>query len=134
LWIAGFIEVYESDVFLPNLQVVATRVSLPSDFSFASYDLALARITGPPLPESTKVPWDQTMLDVLLNSPIQSERSRFSIEPRLARLGLRVVTVLRFVPPGRELRAFEFDSDPSLVRLDPRWHQAALNFVRLDFL
>src|SRR5215469_11952821 len=134
LWIAGFIEVYEGDALLPNLQVVATRISLPSDFSFASYDLALAHVTGPPLAESTDVPWDQTMLDVLLDSPIQSERSRFSIEPRLARLGLRVITVLRFLPPGGEVRAFEFDGDPGLVRLDPRWHQAALNFVHLGFL
>src|SRR5215470_11321578 len=134
LWIAGFIEVYEGDALLPNLQVVATRISLPSDFSFASYDLALAHVTGPPLAESTDVPWDQTMLDVLLDSPIQSEGSRFSIEPRLARLGLRVITVLRFLPPSGEVRAFEFDGDPGLVRLDPRWHQAALNFAHLGFL
>ena len=52
----------------------------------------------------------------------------------LARLGLRVVTVLRFIPPGGSLRAFEFTGDPGLVRLDPRWHQAAAQFVRLGFL
>src|SRR4029078_11504698 len=28
-------------------------------------------------------------------------------------------------------RAFEFTGNPGLVRLDPRWHQAALRFVRL---
>ncbi len=134
LWIAGFLEVYEGGALLPNLQVAAARISLPSDFSFASYDLALAHVTGPPLADSTDVTWDQTMLDVLLESPIQSERSRFSIEPRLGRLGLRVITVLRFLPPGGEVRAFEFDGDPGLVRLDPRWHQAALNFVHLGFL
>ncbi|HYL86625.1 MAG TPA: HupE/UreJ family protein [Candidatus Angelobacter sp.] len=134
LWIAGFIEVYEDDALLPNLQAVATRISLPSDFSFTSYDQALAHVTGPPLPDSTDVYWNQTMLDVLLDSPIASERSRFSIHPRLARLGLRVITVLRFLPPGGEVRAFEFDGDPGIVRLDPRWHQAALNFVDLGFL
>src|SRR5215831_12029967 len=30
LWIAGFVEVYEGDALLPNLQVLATRISLPS--------------------------------------------------------------------------------------------------------
>ncbi|HVO96530.1 MAG TPA: HupE/UreJ family protein, partial [Bryobacteraceae bacterium] len=30
-------------------------------------------------------------------------------------------------------RAFEFTGDPGLVRLDPRWHQAALRFIRLGF-
>jgi hypothetical protein len=29
------------------------------------------------------------------------------------------------------IRAFEFPGDPGLVRLDPRWHQAALRFVKL---
>lgn len=134
LWIAGFIEIYEGDTRLPNPEVIATRISLPSDLSFTSYETAFARVTGPPLPESTDVFWDQTMLDVLFDAPIQSERSRFSIEPRFGRLGLRVVTVLRFLPPGGEVRAFEFDGDPGLVRLDPRWHQAALRFVDLGFL
>jgi HupE/UreJ protein len=134
LWIAGFFEIYEGDALLSNPQVLATRISLPSDFSFTSYEQALDHVTGPPLPDSTDVFWDQTMLDVLFDSPIQSERSRFSIQPRFARLGLRVITVLRFVPPGGEVRAFEFDGDPGLVRLDPRWHQAALRFVDLGFL
>src|SRR4029434_5514870 len=29
------------------------------------------------------------------------------------------------------VRAFELPGDPGLVRLDPRWHQAALQFVKL---
>ncbi len=134
LWIAGFFETYEGDVLLPNPQLMATRISLPSDFSFSSYETALAHVTGPPLPDSTDVIWDQTLLDVLFDSPIQSDLARFSIQPRFARLGLRVITVLRFVPSGGEVRAFEFEGDPGLVRLDPRWHQAALNFVHLGFL
>lgn len=134
LWIAGFFEVYEGDTLLANPQVVATRISLPSDLSFTSYEGALAHVAGPPLPESTDVYWDQTMMDVLFDGPIQSESSRFSIQPRFARLGLRVITVLRFLPPGGAIRAFEFDGDPGIVRLDPRWYQAALNFVHLGFL
>jgi hypothetical protein len=31
------------------------------------------------------------------------------------------------------VRAFEYNGDAGLVRLDPRWHQAALTFVRLGF-
>jgi hypothetical protein len=78
--------------------------------------------------------WDQAMLDVLFDYPIQSDRSDFSIHPGFERLGLRVVTVLRFMPPTGVVRAFEFIGDPGLVRLDPRWHQAALRFVQLGFL
>ncbi|HTT33182.1 MAG TPA: HupE/UreJ family protein [Methylomirabilota bacterium] len=134
LWIAGFIEMYEGGTRLPNPEVVSTRISLPSDFSFTSYESAYAHVVGPPLPDSTDIVWDQTLLDVLFDTPIQSEQSRFSIQPRLARLGLRVITVLRFVPPGGAVRAFEFDGNPGLVPLDPRWHQAALRFVDLGFL
>jgi hypothetical protein len=59
--------------------------------------------------------------------------SRFSIRPAFARLGLRVVTVVRFVPARADVRAFEFVGDPGLVHLDPRWHQAAFRFARLGF-
>jgi HupE / UreJ protein len=133
LWIADAIELYEGDAHLLAPRIIETRVSLESDKSFASYEEALAHVTGAPLPSRTDVYWNQTMLDVLFEYPIHSERSDFSIHPGLARLGLRVVTVLRFLPPGGVVRAFEFLGDPGLVRLDPRWHQAALTFVRLGF-
>jgi hypothetical protein len=134
LWISDFIEVNEGHSALPKPQVIAAKVSLPSDRAFESYEAALAHVTGPSLSNDTTVSWDQTMLDVLFDYPIQSERSRFSIHPELARLGLSVITVLRFLPPGGAVRAFEFTGDPGLVRLDPRWHQAALRFVDLGFL
>jgi hypothetical protein len=133
LWIAKQIEMYEGDARLPDPQVVETRVSLESDRSFASYDTALARVTGPRLPSDTQVYWDQAMLDVLFEYPIHSDQSRFSVHPGLGRLGERVVIVLRFQPPNGSVRAFEFIGDPGLVRLDPSWHQAALRFIELGF-
>jgi hypothetical protein len=73
------------------------------------------------------------MLDVLLEYPIESDRSRFSIDPALAHLGMQTTSVLRFLPPGGSERAFQYIGNPGLVRLDPRWHQAALRFVSLGF-
>jgi len=55
------------------------------------------------------------------------------MDPRLGRLGLQVLVVLRFLPPGGAVRAFELPGDPGLVRLDPRWHQAALRFTIAGF-
>jgi len=133
LWISDFVEAYEDDFRLSKPRIVATRVSLPSDRSFVSYEEAYAHVTAPPLSNGTNVYWDQTMLDVLFEYPIQSEQSRFSIHPALGRLGLRVVTVLRFLPPSGGVRAFEFSGDPGLVHLDPRWHQSAVRFVDLGF-
>jgi len=133
LWIADYMELYEGDRRLPKPLVLQTRISLESDRSFTSYQDALAHVTGPRLPNDTAVYWNQTLLDVLFEYPIQSETSRFSIHSTLARLGIRVITVLRFLPPDGSVRAFEFQGDPGLVRLDPHWYQAALRFVGLGF-
>ena len=134
LWVSDFIELYEDAAALPKRpRVVAARVALESDRSFVSYEAAAAHFTGPPLASNVDVAWNQTLLDVWFEYPILSERSRFSIHSALARLGVRVVTVVRFVAPGGGVRAFEFTGDPGLIRLDPRWHQAALRFIKLGF-
>jgi hypothetical protein len=133
LWLAHDLEVYEEGSRLGVPRVAAVQASLPSDRSFVTYDGALAHVTGPPLPPETTLYWNQAMLDVLLEYPIQSDRSRFSIRPSLSRLGVHVVTVLRYQPPAGAERAFEYTGDPGLVRLDPRWYQAALRFVALGF-
>jgi hypothetical protein len=133
LWISDFIELYEDAVPLAKRpRVMAARVALESDRSFVSYEAAVAHFARP-LGSHIDVAWNQTLLDVWFQYPIRAERSRFSIHSTLARLGLRVETVLRFAVPGGAVRAFEFTGDPGLVRLDPRWHQAALGFIRLGF-
>jgi len=134
LWISGSLAIYEGETRLGAPTVMAARVSLPSDRSFGSYETALAALTGPPLAENTAIVWSQAMLDVQLEYPIRSDRSEFSVHPAFARLGIRVVTVLRFLPAGSAERAFELVGDPGLVRLDPRWHQVARRFVELGFL
>ena len=133
VWVGDQLDVYEENVRLTDQQLSAVRASLPSDESFATYEEAIAHVTGPPLSNDTNIVWQQAMVDALFEYPIRSEKSNFSINPQLARLGLRTVTVLRFVLPGGAVRAFEFSGDPGLVRLDPRWHQAALRFVALGF-
>ena len=133
LWIGDFLDVYENVEPLGKPQVAAVRAALQSDRSFTSYEEALAHVTGPPLAADTEFVWSQGLLDVLFEYPIQSDRSRFAIEPRLARLGIRTVTVLRFLPPGGAVRAFEFYGDPGLVHLDPSWRQASWQFVKLGF-
>jgi len=133
LWLSDEIALYENDAPIGAPRLIATRVSLPSDRSFSSYAAALAHTIGEPLAAGTQLMWKQALLDVVLEYPIRSDRSRFSIRPELARLGVRTTTVLRFVPPNGPERAFEYLGDPGLVRLDPRWHQAALRFIELGF-
>lgn len=133
LWISDNIELYEDGLRLQPARVAAARVSLESERSFESYEQALEHVTGPRLPDNTELYWNQGLLDVLFEYSIRSENSRFSIRPSLSRLGIRVVTVVRFIQPDGSARAFEFEGDPGLVTLDPRWHQAALRFVQAGF-
>jgi hypothetical protein len=131
LWIADYIAAYENGRLLAAPRIVATRISIPSDRAFASYDSALARTLGAPLDTSVDIPWNQTAIDVVLDYAITSERSSFALQPRLARLGVQTTTVLRFVTPSREVRAYQYAGDPGTVQLDPRWHHAAWQFVTL---
>ena len=135
LWIGDYVRLYEGDRPLGRPQVVAARVSLPSDRSFQqSYREALAHVTGPGLPQDTEIYWEQGLLDVAFAYPIESDRSEFAISPGLTRLGLRVNVVLRYLLPGGGERVFDLHGDPGVVKLDPRWHQAALRFVKEGFL
>ena len=133
LYLIDNITLYENDVPLPPPRIVDARVSLASDRSFASYDAARAHVAGPPLANDLDLYWNQQLLDVLLEYPIRSDQSEFAIHPRVDRFGQTVSTALRFLPPGGAVRAFEFHGNPGLVRLDPRWYQAALRFVESGF-
>jgi hypothetical protein len=132
MWISNAIEVYENGARVSAPSLAGVKASLESDRSFVAYRDALVHVIGVSNPIGD-VPVEQVMLDTVLEYPIQSETSEFSIRPKLERLGMKVVTVLWFLPPQGTVRAFEYTGDAGLVRLDPRWHQAALTFVRLGF-
>jgi hypothetical protein len=131
--IGSTLEVYEQGRRLALPRVMATRISLESDRSFTSFAEALAHVKGPALWNEANVIWSQVYLDVLFEYVIQSERSAFSVRPRFERLAARVVTVVRFVAPDGIVRAYQFDGDPGLLPLDPRWFQAAWRFLELGF-
>jgi hypothetical protein len=133
LWMGQEVRIFENDVQLAEPSITAIKVSLPSNRAFETYEDALEHVQGPLLPLDTLIVWQQAMLDVLFDYPIASDQSDFSVRPNFERMGLRVVTVLRFLPPGGAERAFDLRGDAGLVRLDPRWHQAALRFVIMGF-
>ncbi len=134
VWLSDFLQVQENGVPLPRGQVAATRISLPSDRSFTSFPAAMRLVSSAALPNSANVSWNHVNFDVLLEYPIHSARSAFSIDPRLRHLAARVVTVARFTSAGGIERDYELDGNPGVVPLDPGWFQAASRFVRLGFL
>ena len=131
LWIADYIRAFENDRPLDSGAVVASRVSLPSDRAFTSYESALSGVLGAPLPATTDVPWTQAVLDVVIDFPIRSEQSRFAIHAQFAGLGLETTTVLRYLAANGVERSYQFHGDPGMVRLDPAWHHAGWQFVKL---
>ena len=132
-WIANYVQMYEGSELLARPVVAAVRIAIPGDRAFRTYDEAIANVLSAPLSDDIELPPQQAMLDVLLEWSIMSEESDFSIDSRFAQLGIRTVTVLRFLPAGGAERAFQYSGNPGLVRLDPRWHQAAWRFVVLGF-
>ena len=108
-------------------------MSLPSDRSFSDFHRALAHVRSDPLPDTTRLPWQQAVLDVLFEYPIDSDEAEFSIDPAFERLGMRTTTVLLFDPPNGADRVYQFVGNPGRVPLDPSWFQAAFRFVELGF-
>jgi hypothetical protein len=131
LWIVDYIQVYENGKLLSGANLVATRISLPAERTFTTYESALAATTGAPVPATVDIPHAQALIDVVIEYPIASDSSRFSMVPQLARLGVQTTTVLRYITPSGAERAYQYNGDPGLVQLDPRWYHAAWQFVKL---
>lgn len=133
VYITESIHFFENGEELTDKELVATRVSLPSNRSFTSYESALENINSPPLDDSVDLFWRQGVLDVLVTYRIESEDSQFAVEPELGQLSSETTTVLRFLVPSGAERIFNFAGNPGYVELDPRWHQAAARFVAMGF-
>lgn len=111
-----------------------TRISLPSESAFGSYEEALAHIQGPALPTNTLVFWNQGYLDLALQYPINSDRSAFTMDFGVgAGLPGRLKMAVRFMPPGGQTLAYVVHGGHGPLQLNPRWYRAAVTFVRAGF-
>lgn len=133
VYILNALQFFEDDRMLEEKSLERVRVSLPSDRSFNSYAQAIENVNKDRLDDSVDLYWRQGMLDVLVTYPIRSSESRFSVDARLAGLGVETNTVLRFVLPNGAERPFSFVGNPGLVFLDPSWFQASWRFIELGF-
>jgi hypothetical protein len=130
VWIADRLSLYENGAALPRPQLIAARLSRVNDPFFGSVQSALNHVTGAPLPDDTLVTQDEVTVDALLQTPIQSIDSRFSFEPRFARLGVVVDTTLTFLTPSGGIRPFQYQGDPETFALDPGRRDAFAHFVK----
>lgn len=134
LWLTDNLLLFENGARLTSPAIDDVRVSLASDRSFSDYAAASAHMREPRIAESTQLYWSQQILDARIEYAIGSPVSAFAMRPRLEKLGLRVVTIVHFMPAEGVERVFEVQGDPGVIALDPSWHQAALRFVREGFL
>lgn len=132
--ISNGIVLLEDDERLVSYALANARISLPSDRSFDTYERALARVRGAKIPDTTQIYYNQGFLDLELNYPIRSEASEFSIRVLFGRgLANRTASYINFIRPDGAVRVFRLHDDTSLVRLDPRMHQAAWVFLTSGF-
>ena len=95
--IADLIEIYEKDRRLPRPRVAATQISLESDRSLASFDEAVAHITGPKLPDISECRLESGLSRRAVRIPDPVRSVCVSLYGRgLNGLPRDVVTVLRF--------------------------------------
>ena len=80
IWLANFIDLYEEKTKIENWKIVDTRISLPSDRSFSSYQSAMQSFSLPELAKNSLLHHEQALLDVLIVYPIQNDGANFSID------------------------------------------------------
>jgi hypothetical protein len=132
--LADGVALLENDARLQQFDVKETRISLPSDTSFATYEEAMASLQGPKLPVGTDLFWNQGFFDAHLEYAVQSDRSEFSLRMMIAAgLAGRTITTIQFLPAEGTARSYRLVNDIGLVRLDPRWYQAAAVFAEAGF-
>jgi len=117
-----------------NFASVSTRISQPSNQSFAGFEEALAHIQGPPLPANTDVFWNQGYFDAYFRYPISSPEADIALDLQVAP-GLRnsLTLILRYLSPNGPERAYELHYGSGPVYLDPGWLRAGWTFARLGF-
>lgn len=115
-WLPEAFAVRAGEHLLGPARVLALRASLPSERVYADWAGALAHVTGPPLPPDTEIAWEQVELDVLLRYEGAPAGAALSVEPALARFGLRVTAFLRYATPSGAVRAWELHGDPAGCR------------------
>ena len=127
------LKVFENGRQLPFPHIVAVRMAVDSDRSFATYDQAIAEMKAPPMAAQGSVFWDQAKLDVWFEYPIQSDQSNFAIHATFDHLAVHETTSLQFISPNGINRAYDLAGDAGLVSMDPSWINAATRFVAMGF-
>jgi hypothetical protein len=133
IYILDNMRFYADGIELRQPRLAKLQVAHAGDKSFQEFDTALSHINAPRPNSSEDIYWKQAFLDVLLTYDGVPVNAKLAIDPNLERLGIETHTVLRFLPPNRPERAFNYIGDPGLIQLEPSWWHAFSRFVALGF-
>ena len=129
LWLADYLTLEAAGRALGAPRVVAARVALPSDRGFGSLADARAQFDLAPLGDGTTIAWQQALLDVRLEYTLPVADARLVLLPRLAHLGVRTMSVLHVIGADGADRLLTYEGNPDRIALDPRWYDAARQFI-----
>jgi len=106
-------------------------LSLPSDRSFADYDLALEAAERPADP-AVAIYYAQGFLDAHFIYPISSADSVFKIQTLVAEdLGSLTKLTIRYLPLTEPSRVMMIAGGSGPLALNPAWYQAGSGFIML---
>ena len=90
-------------------------------------------LNGQAVPVDAKVPVQSLGLDSEMEYAV-APAGEVTIDPKLARLGVRTRSIVTFVNLDGSERMFEYFGDPGPLRMNPRWYHAAWQFITLGFV
>jgi hypothetical protein len=132
-WLAPFVVLRADGEALPMPAVVGARVALPDDRAFDDAGAAAASFARPPLGDSVDIPWRQALFDVALAFALPDADAALALDLRLARLGVRTVSVVHLVQADGSVRTLSYTGDVGSVPLAPRWWENLWRFLAEGF-
>ena len=133
LWFVDNLKMTQDQQALTQVSVKSTRISLPSNRAFISYEQALKHVRSDQWDLPSQLVWNQQYLDVEIEVNAKNKDSNIEIDFGLQRLAQRVAIDLRFQLLNAEERAFEFNAREGAVLLNPSAWQASWRFIQMGF-
>ena len=132
VWIVNSLAISADGHPLAAPRITGTRIALPNDRAFETFDRVRAAFQLAPL-ETEIIQWRQTLLDVALEYSVPAGDVALELHPDFARLGVRTTSVVHLIAADGHDRILTYAGNPQSVSLTPAWYQTALQFLRDGF-
>jgi len=132
-WITDYLALEAGGRTLADPRILGTRIALPNDRSFEDWANARAHFDLPALESVPGLQWQAALFDVRLEYTLEQADAPLVLRPALAHLGIRTTSVLHVIAADGTDRILVYEGNPDRIALEPRWHDAARQFVGEGF-